>query len=341
MTMKSNDEMFESVLARLEAFEREKRMRKRIILSSAAFAVGTASLIGIGVFTDVMKPPERPRESSSVISATTTAVTAEQRTAAGNTAEVSSAENASSAGTAPESDSTKEPDTAPAKAPETRSSVTAVSSSAKHTSAATSAVTSAPASSYTSGTKTTAAAKAVTSAGTTSCAPVRTTTAAKTAPVTTSATTQTWILSTYIVTLPQHTTTGTFCSRENDSGTQTTASTKTAPVTTTAKPRDEMITEALSSIILPEGKYRVSGSEWLAERETGMPLHQLFVKPSIYGDKLPSELEVFIYAFKNIDPEYAVAAICPNMNNMRFAYYVNYSHNLDEVIENYNKNLKK
>ena len=32
MTMKSNDEMFESVLARLEAFEREKRRRKRIVI---------------------------------------------------------------------------------------------------------------------------------------------------------------------------------------------------------------------------------------------------------------------------------------------------------------------
>lgn len=67
MNMKTDDEMYSSVLERLEEYERNKRRRNTILKRSAAIISGTAAVIAIGVFSDIMKAPEKPAAEKSGI----------------------------------------------------------------------------------------------------------------------------------------------------------------------------------------------------------------------------------------------------------------------------------
>ena len=76
--MKNDLEMYNSVLSRLESFEKQKKRKSIIVRRTAALTLGTAAVIGIVIFTHAMKPPNKPTPSQSGIiieTETTSAVT--------------------------------------------------------------------------------------------------------------------------------------------------------------------------------------------------------------------------------------------------------------------------
>lgn len=76
--MKNDFEMFNSVLSRLESYEKQKKRKSIIVRRTAALTLGTAVVLGIGIFTHAMKPPKKPipRQSGIIVEAeTTSAVT--------------------------------------------------------------------------------------------------------------------------------------------------------------------------------------------------------------------------------------------------------------------------
>ena len=87
MNMKTDDEMYSSVLERLEEYERNKRRRNTILKRSAAIISGAAAVIAIGVFSDIMKAPEKPAaektgivEEMSIITSLTAVTTSTNKT---------------------------------------------------------------------------------------------------------------------------------------------------------------------------------------------------------------------------------------------------------------------
>lgn len=91
--MKNYDERIESIFRKYdERLAAKKRRKAAIIRRSAALCLGASAVLGIGIFTNVMKPPKRPTaEQSGIISessdiVTTSAVTAAETTAVNTTA---------------------------------------------------------------------------------------------------------------------------------------------------------------------------------------------------------------------------------------------------------------
>lgn len=94
--MRSYEEMAENILKKYNSHIERKR---KIIRSAAAVGLGAAAVLGIGIFTNVMKPPKRPiPEQSGIITessetVTTSAVTSVQATSKPSlTSEVSTAQ---------------------------------------------------------------------------------------------------------------------------------------------------------------------------------------------------------------------------------------------------------
>lgn len=72
--MKSDHEMYQSVLSRREEYRRKKEKHIRMIKRTAAVMLGTAAVLVSGIATRMMKPPEKPTPSrSGIISETETA----------------------------------------------------------------------------------------------------------------------------------------------------------------------------------------------------------------------------------------------------------------------------
>ena len=79
--MKNDLEMFNSVLSRLELYEKQKKRKSIIVRRTAALTLGTAAVLGIGIFTHAMKPPKKPTTSQSGIIVETETTSAETTTA--------------------------------------------------------------------------------------------------------------------------------------------------------------------------------------------------------------------------------------------------------------------
>lgn len=85
----------EFIMKRGDMVIAERKRRKLIILRSGAISLGALAVLGIGIFTNVMKPPKRPipdqsgiiTESSETV--TTSAITAAETTSEKTTASVS------------------------------------------------------------------------------------------------------------------------------------------------------------------------------------------------------------------------------------------------------------
>ena len=75
--MKNDLEMFNSVLSRLELYEKQKKRKSIIVRRTAALTLGTAAVLGIGIFTHAMKPPKKPTPSRSGIIVETETTSAE------------------------------------------------------------------------------------------------------------------------------------------------------------------------------------------------------------------------------------------------------------------------
>ena len=75
--MKNDIEMFNSVLSRLEEYEKQKKRKCIIVRRTAALTLGTAAVLGIGIFTHVMRPPKKPAPSQSGIIVETETTSAE------------------------------------------------------------------------------------------------------------------------------------------------------------------------------------------------------------------------------------------------------------------------
>lgn len=79
--MKNDLEMFNSVLSRLELYEKQKKRKSIIVRRTVALTLGTAAVLGIGIFTHAMKPPKKPSLSQSGIIVETETTSAETTTA--------------------------------------------------------------------------------------------------------------------------------------------------------------------------------------------------------------------------------------------------------------------
>ena len=75
--MKNDIEMFNSVLSRLEEYEKQKKRKCIIVRRTAALTLGTAAVLGTGIFTHAMKPPKKPVPSQSGIIVETETTSAE------------------------------------------------------------------------------------------------------------------------------------------------------------------------------------------------------------------------------------------------------------------------
>jgi len=75
--MKNDIEMFNSVLSRLEEYEKQKKRKCIIVRRTAALTLGTAAVLGTGIFTHAMKPPKKPSLSQSGIIVETETTSAE------------------------------------------------------------------------------------------------------------------------------------------------------------------------------------------------------------------------------------------------------------------------
>ena len=65
--MKNDYEMYQSVLSRRDKYRRKKEKHIRMIKRTAALTLGTAAVLGIGIFTRAMKPPKKPTPNQSGI----------------------------------------------------------------------------------------------------------------------------------------------------------------------------------------------------------------------------------------------------------------------------------
>ena len=81
MIMKNDHEMFNSVLSRLEEYEKQKKRKRIIVRRTAVLTLGTAAVLGIGIFTHAMKPPKKPVPNQSGIIVETETTSAEATSA--------------------------------------------------------------------------------------------------------------------------------------------------------------------------------------------------------------------------------------------------------------------
>ena len=79
--MNKYEKCSESLMRLGDTIIAEKKRRKAIILRSAALGLGAASIIGIGICTNALRPPKKPVSESSGIIVETTAVTSAETTA--------------------------------------------------------------------------------------------------------------------------------------------------------------------------------------------------------------------------------------------------------------------
>lgn len=79
--MKNDIEMFNSILSRLEEYEKQKKRKSILVRRTAALTLGTAAVLGTGIFTHAMKPPKKPTPSQSGIIAETETTSAETKAA--------------------------------------------------------------------------------------------------------------------------------------------------------------------------------------------------------------------------------------------------------------------
>ncbi|MCQ2490819.1 MAG: hypothetical protein MJ079_04425 [Ruminococcus sp.] len=75
--MKNDLEMFNSVLSRLELYEKQKKRKSIIVRRTAALGVGAAAIVGIGICANALKPPKKPTPSQSGIIVETETTSAE------------------------------------------------------------------------------------------------------------------------------------------------------------------------------------------------------------------------------------------------------------------------
>ena len=74
--MKTYDEMFQRVLARRDEYEKQKQKRKLILKKTTAIVSGAAAVLALGLFTNVLKAPEKPTpEQSGIITETSLSTT--------------------------------------------------------------------------------------------------------------------------------------------------------------------------------------------------------------------------------------------------------------------------
>ena len=63
--MNKYEKCSESLMRLGDTIIAEKKRRKAIILRSAALGLGAASIIGIGICTNALRPPKKPVSESS------------------------------------------------------------------------------------------------------------------------------------------------------------------------------------------------------------------------------------------------------------------------------------
>lgn len=79
--MKNDIEMFNSILSRLEEYEKQKKRKSILVRRTAVLTLGTAAVLGTGIFTHAMKPPKKPTPSQSGIIVETETTSAETKAA--------------------------------------------------------------------------------------------------------------------------------------------------------------------------------------------------------------------------------------------------------------------
>ena len=87
--MRSYEEMADNILRKYDSYLEKKHRKTVIIKRAAALTLGTAAILGIGIFANALKPPQKPNpEQSGIVveTETTSAKTAYDLIAAGTTA---------------------------------------------------------------------------------------------------------------------------------------------------------------------------------------------------------------------------------------------------------------
>ena len=313
--MKNYDERIESIFRKYdERLALKKRRKAMIIRRSAALCLGAAAVLGIGIFTNVMKPPKRPTpeqsgiitESSSTV--TTSAVTSDETTAVNTTAIATSTKATTSKA------SNSDVHTSAA----TKMTAYITVAVTNKTTAATARSTSTIQSDTTSAAATASAMTTVRPAATTR--PANTTTGFE--PETTAARPQTTATDNESPLSPAETTTRPY----PESAVEPTFTTTDPNATTTAYNYDSFLRENFSTLAITDNeiKYRMYLKS-VEPKDIGGKIKELTLIPTVPKEQFPRTVNAQVYEIKKISSECAVAVKFEGLSEYRLyrnVYYV-------------------
>ena len=320
--MKSFDEIEKSVREKAKYRIQERNHRKEIINRSIAMVLGSAAVIGIGIFANVLTPPPKPvAENTDIISEATSGSTEK---AIADTLTQATATTHQSAQTSQ-------------LLPNTTETISASSQSNKTTIYKT--------------VKTTASAIIHDVATVTRTVPITNPQNERTiaSTITTSLkikTTAKVISTTKSTSTTNHIQTTTKQTQTTHIQTAQTQTQTTFVSTVTTKYTPSYGEKTYSMLIENLKTIEIGGQEYKEiSKETRLwgnvltdTITEFTMKPTIYSDQLPSEVEIQVCVLKNIDPEYAVGVKFVGYGN---AVYINPTYTVEDVINNFNQNTKE
>ena len=323
--MKSFDEIEKSVREKAKYRIQERDHRKEIINRSIAMVLGSAAVIGIGIFANVLTPPPKPvAENTDIISEATSDSTEK---AIADTLTQATATTHQSAQT-----SQLLPNTTEIILASSQSNKTTIYTSVKTVKTTASAIIPDVATvTHTVPITNPKNERTIASTVTTS---LKIKTTAKVISTTKSTSTTNHIQTTTKQTQTTHIQTA-------QTQTQTTyVSTVTTKYTPSYGEKTySRLIENLKTIEIGGQEYKeISNETRLWGNVLTDTITEFTIKPTIYSDQLPSEVEIQVCVLKNIDPEYAVGVKFVGYGN---AVYINPIYTVEDVINNFNQNTKE
>ena len=286
--MKNDYEMYQSVLSRRDKYRRKKEKHIRMIKRTAALTLGTAAVLGIGIFTRAMKPPKKPTPNQSGIITETETTSAETMVA-------------------PTSPSTIAPKTTATEMTTVTTTATPHSVQKTSTTIHTTTVVA----------RTTIAADGTTKESETSQHLQTKVSQTTTAPLNT--TTQAAVTTTAHPTTTKYAVETVLETTRNENLEFPTETSKITPT------YNERILKNFGRLELQNGQtYVIYGGELTQER-VGKVLDELTLTPNILPDGLPDEVSAKVSNITNISPNYAMSVKFDGFDANRI--YVNFDYN--------------